>query len=110
MKAFLLVSLMVTSNLFASEVLDLDRCFKPAKKFYNQNRQASDIPIRFEKSQLLLAGTELLNLQKKPIAKYDSDKLVYVGNGSYYSGWLTDLIIVDPVLCNGEAILNIYSE
>ncbi len=92
------------------EVSRLDECASQVKKYYKKNAQPSDVARGFDKKEILLAGKPLLSLQNHIMTSFESDKLIYVGTGSYHSGYFVDAIIANPENCQVEDIINIYSE
>ena len=113
MKAFFMLALVtVSSNLLALEKheLTVNKCFKKAKRYYSQNAQPSDAPREIHLDQILPAKELLKDLTGKSIASFNEDKLIYRATGSYHSGYFIDLVVVDLKTCQGEEIINIYSE
>lgn len=86
-------------------------CFERVKKSYiNQGGNPSDVPYEFSFDKTLLAREPVMNYQKKPIATYQEDKLIYKVTGSYHSGYFIDVIVVNIENCETLDIYNIYSE
>lgn len=99
------------SKISATENISrLDVCAAQVKSYYKKNAQPSDRGIEFSKKEILLAGKPLLSLQNQVVTSFESDKLIYLGTGSYYSGYFVDAIVANPENCQVEDIINIYSE
>jgi len=99
------------SEISASEKISrLDECASQVKSYYKKNAGPSDVARGFDKKEILLAGKPLLSLQNQIMTTFESDKLIYVGTGSYHSGYFVDAIVANPENCQVEDIINIYSE
>jgi mRNA-degrading endonuclease HigB of HigAB toxin-antitoxin module len=108
---FSLILIMIGLNANAETVdLELKKCFSKARRYYRLNGQASDQPLEFNMKEYLKSGETLKDSYGKNIAIFNEDRLIYEVNGSYYSGYFVDYIVVDPKNCEGEIIFNVYSE
>lgn len=111
-----LIFILVASVSYAKNCVDkeceaLHACYKTSKKFYIQNGSPSDTNRGFNIREYLPAGSPLKGRTSQDIrGVFDVDKLIYVGTGSYHSGYFIDLIVVNPVTCDNIQIINIYSE
>ncbi len=111
LKLISLFFLVLTSNVYAQdEATLLQSCFKKVKYHYNRNGSPSDTAKGVSKVKLLKAGEVLTGFQNQAVAKYEQDVLVYMGSGSYHSGYFQDFIVADPNDCQVLEIVNIYSE
>lgn len=89
----------------------LQFCYKVSKKYYFKNGSPSDTTRRFDSREYLPARTPLRGRTSQDIRGiFEKDRLVYVGSGSYHSGYFIDLIVVNPTTCDDIQIINIYSE
>ena len=103
--AFLIV---LSSSAFSQESsVELNKCFSKVKRHYFRNSAGAD---SMTKEKYLPAGEALKGFQGKDIAKFEEDVLVYMGTGSYHSGYFQDYIIASPANCEVLEIINIYSE
>jgi len=105
----IIFSLFLLNTAFASEDVLLSKCLKPAKRYYYQHAGPSDVARNFSKLQALKAN-EALKYGDRIIVTYEYDKLIYSGSGSYYSGYFIDYVVVNPIDCSVEQIINVYSE
>ena len=86
------------------------KCRRQARAFYQRNAGPSDIRRTFEFVKMLKAGDELESFMGVRFGSFGKDLLLYTATGSYYSGWFIDAVLVDPVTCEAEKLVNIYSE
>jgi hypothetical protein len=105
-----LLAFSVTEISASEKVSRLDECASQVKSYYKKHAQPSDVARGFDKKEILLAGKPLLSLQNHIVTSFESDKLVYVGTGSYHSGYFVDAIVANPENCQVEDIINMYSE
>lgn len=89
----------------------LQKCFKSSKQYYFKHGSPSDSKRSFDVREYLPAGEPLKGRTAQEVRGiFEIDKLIYIGSGSYHSGYFTDLIIVNADNCGDVQILNIYSE
>ena len=102
---------LIATNLFANDSdLFLEKCLKKVSRHYHQFGPPSDNRKSISKVKILKANEILTGFQNQSLASFDTDVLVYMGSGSYYSGYFQDYIVADPSDCQVLEIINIYSE
>ncbi len=111
LKLISLFFLILASSAHAQdESIQLSKCFKKVKYHYNRFGPPSDRTKELNQVKVLKAGEMLKGFQNQNLAQYEQDVLVYMGSGSYYSGYFQDYVVADPQDCLVLEIVNIYSE
>ena len=106
----IVLTLLVSSVSFAQLHNNSAPCESEALAFYEEKGQPSDQPKEITHSHVQTGGLPLYDTHHRELKTYPTDTVIYVGAGSYHSGYFQDLIVVDLATCQGLDIYNIYSE
>ncbi len=107
MKLFLLALLILPEFALAS----FSACAEKTRLNYaHEGGQISDIPYRINEGKVHPRAEMLRDYRGRELGSFPQDVLVFEVSGSYWSGWFTDFVVVDPHQCRILAIHNVYAE